>query len=146
MTDQTISKEDLVAGLNEDLAHEYQAVLMYTTYSAMANGIHRPMLKQFFQSEIGEELLHAQFLADKITALGGTPTTTPHPVTIPGSTREMLEKVLQAETQTIERYVKRRSQAEAYGDFGLVVDLDEIISDETKHKEETAKLLGGFME
>jgi bacterioferritin len=146
MTDQTISKEDLVAGLNEDLAHEYQAVLMYTTYSAMANGIHRPMLKQFFQSEIGEELLHAQFLADKITALGGTPTTTPHPVYIPGSTREMLEKVLQAETQTIERYVKRRSQAEAFGDFGLVVDLDEIISDETKHKEETAKLLGGFME
>ena len=42
------TKEDLIRGLNEDLAHEYQAVIMYTTYSTMITGMHRPALKEFF--------------------------------------------------------------------------------------------------
>lgn len=140
----SISKEDLVAGLNSDLAHEYQAVVMYNTYAAMASGIHRPLLKSFFETEIPEELQHAQFLADKITALGGEPVTAPVKLELKRSTREMLEQVLQAETDTIKRYVERRQQAEAYGDYGLAADLDEIISDETSHKEETEKLLRGL--
>jgi bacterioferritin len=51
---------------------------------------------------------------------------------------------MKAEAETIERYVKRRKQAEAYGDYGLAADLDTIISDETKHMEETEKLLRGL--
>lgn len=53
----------------------------------------------------------------------------------------MIKNVLQAESETIKRYVKRRTEAEEYGDFGLVYDLEEIISDEMRHKEETEKLL-----
>ncbi|MEP0546897.1 MAG: ferritin-like domain-containing protein, partial [Rhodothermales bacterium] len=49
--------------------------------------------------------------------------------------------VLQAETETITRYVARRRQAEAFGDYGLAAELDTILSDETRHKEETDKLL-----
>lgn len=138
------SKEDLVKGLNEDLAHEYQAVIMYTTYAAMATGIHRPTLKTFFEAEIVEELKHAQFLAEKVTALGGTPTTQPASVEYNSSTHDMLKAVRNAEVETINRYVERRQQAEAYGDFGLAVDLDDIISDETRHKEESDKLLKGM--
>ena len=141
---ESVSKESLVEGLNTDLAHEYQAVLMYTSYAAMASGIHRPLLKGFFEEEVGEELTHAQFLAEKVTALGGTPTTSPASVTLSSDTREMLEHVLEAETSTIKRYVERRHQAESYGDFGLASDLDAIISDETRHKEETEKLLRNF--
>lgn len=139
-----MSKEELIRGLNEDLAHEYQAVIMYTTYASMATGIHRPTLKTFFETELPEELQHAQFLAEKITALGGTPTTKPADVTLANSPQEMLEQVLQAEAETIERYVKRREQAEEYKDYGLAVDLDELISDETGHKEEAEKLLRGM--
>lgn len=139
-----VGKEELVNGLNQDLGFEYQAVLMYTSYSAMASGIHRPLLKSFFEDEIPEELQHAQFLADKITALGGTPATQPHDFELHEDPKAMLQQVLQAETDTIQRYVERRKQAEAYGDFGLAADLDEIISDETRHKEETEKLLRGL--
>ena len=141
MTDNYKGKEALVAGLNEDLANEYQALIMYNSYAAMVTGIHRPMLKQFFEGEIPEEMTHAQFLADKITALGGEPITTPAPLKLATSSREMLEQILEAETQTIVRYVRRRKQAEEAGDYGLAADLDGIISDETKHKEETEKLL-----
>ena len=134
-------RQALIDGLNDDLAHEYQAVLMYTSYAALVSGIHRPMLKGFFEAEIPEELAHAQFLANKITALGGMPTTEPAPLDLEREATAMLRQVLAAETETIERYVERRKQAEAFGDYGLAAELDAIISDETRHKEETDKLL-----
>ena len=139
------NKDTLIEGLNDDLAHEYQAVIMYTSYAAMVSGMHRPLLKNFFETEIPEELRHAQFLSQKITALGGKPTTEPAPVSLPSETHAMLEQVLDAETTTITRYVERRRQAEAFGDYGLAADLDAIISDETRHKEETEKLLRGMI-
>ena len=144
MADQNADKQALIDGLNEDLAHEYQAIVMYNSFAAMVSGIHRTALKQFFQTELPEELGHAQLLADKITALGGTPATTPAEVELVETPHEMLEKVFQAESETVERYVQRRRQAEAYGDYGLAADLDGIISDETRHREETEKLLRNF--
>jgi len=137
-------KEELVRGLNQDLSNEYQAVIMYTSYAAMASGIHRPLLKAFFEEEIPDELRHAQFLSNKITALGGQPTTVPVAFELAQDSHEMLKQVLKAETDTIKRYVERRKQAEDFGDYGLATDLDDIISDETKHREETEKLLHGF--
>lgn len=136
-----VTKELLIDGLNTDLAHEYQAVLMYNSFAAMATGIHRPILKSFFEAEIPDELRHAQFLANKITALGGKPTTEPAELTLAESPRAMLQQVFEAEAETIERYGKRMKQAEEFGDLGLANDLHEIISDETEHKEETEKLL-----
>ena len=134
-------KEALIDGLNTDLAHEYQAILMYNSYAALVSGIHRPMLKGFFEVELPEELAHAQFLANKITALGGMPTTVPTPLDLARKPEEMLHQVLEAESETIKRYVERRKQAEAFEDYGLAAELDTIISDETRHKEETEKLL-----
>jgi bacterioferritin len=139
-------KTRLIEGLNTDLAHEYQAVVMYTTYAAMATGIHRPILKSFFESEIPDELQHAQYLADKITALGGEPTTQPARLELKRDTVSMLQQVLHAEKSTIDRYIERRRQAEELGDYGLAADLDGIISDETRHSEETEKLLRGLGE
>ena len=72
-----MDKETLIQGLNQDLAHEYQAIIQYVTYAATVSGIHRGELKEFFLAEIQDELRHAQFLADKIAALGGKPTTQP---------------------------------------------------------------------
>lgn len=137
----TPNRQSLIDGLNTDLAHEYQAILMYNSYAAMVYGMHRPTLKQFFESELPEELMHAQLLADKITALGGTPTTEPKPIDLATEPKVMLKQVLKAETETIERYVQRRSQAEDAKEYGLVTELDDIIRDETEHKEETEKLL-----
>jgi bacterioferritin len=137
-------ERQLIDGLNHDLAGELGAVIQYTTYSAVASGFERPPLVALFQQEIADELLHAQFLADKIAALGGTPTTAPDAVTIPQTNRDLLEEVLAAETRAIAGYTKRIAQAEAVGDIGLKVQLEDIIRDETTHREETQKLLAEF--
>jgi bacterioferritin len=139
-----MTRADLQAALNEDLAGELQAVIMYLTYAATVTGPHRPTLKAFFAAEIPEELAHAQFLADKIASLGGAPTTTPRPVPQAATARAMLENVLAAERQAIADYKVRAEQAQAFGDKGLATHLETIVEDETGHFEETEKMLRGW--
>ena len=93
------------------------------------------------QTEIQDELLHARFLADKIVALGGNPTTTPRPVPPAEHPRDMLKAILAAEQQAGKDYTERARQADEYGDKGLAVQLEDMVRDETGHAEETAKLL-----
>ncbi|MBZ0090164.1 MAG: ferritin-like domain-containing protein [Thermoanaerobaculia bacterium] len=137
-------KQKLIDGLNQDLAGELQAVIMYVNYAAAVTGPHRPMLKQFFAAEVPEELAHAQFLADKIASLGGKPTTQPRPVPQTTDPRRMLENVLAAEQQAMADYKARAEQAAAYGDKGLATHLETIVEDETGHYEETEKILRGW--
>lgn len=136
-----MDKQTLIAHLNEDLAGELGAIIQYITYAAKANGPFRPQLAQFFLTEVADEQLHAQFLANKIVALGGEPTTTPRPVPAAKSNREMLEAVLAAERQAGKDYTQRAREAEEYGDKGLVVQLEDMVRDETGHSEETARIL-----
>ena len=139
-------KESLLAGLNHDLAGEYQAILMYIHYSAKLSGPNRREVRALFQAEIGDEQGHAQFLADMITALGGQARTQPRPVPPAHGTREMLEQALAAETQAIADYTERIRQAEAFGDIGLRVGLENQAADETRHKDEIKRLLAGWNE
>ncbi|MGD6965962.1 ferritin-like domain-containing protein [Rossellomorea vietnamensis] len=133
--------QELIEGLNEDLANEYTAQIMYTNYAAVVSGLHRAVLKPFFEGEVGDEQGHALYLAEKIKTLGGTPTTTPAPVKQTDNVKEMLQAARQAEKETIDRYKVRKEQAEALGLTELVVKLDDLISDETHHMEELDRML-----
>jgi len=130
-----------VRGLNEDLRGEFQAVIMYRLYASMVQGPYRQELRSFFASEIPEELAHAQILADKVSALGGTPVAEAGPVQVTKDAKQMLEIALKAEIETIERYVERRKQAEDAGEHGLAVQIDDIIADETHHRDELKQIL-----
>jgi bacterioferritin len=136
-----MDKKTLVDHLNEDLAGELGAIIQYLTYAAKATGPYRPQLAQFFLTEVADEQMHAQFLANKIVALGGEPTTTPRPVPPAHTNREMLEAVLVAELQAGKDYTARANEAEEYGDKGLVVQLEDMVRDETGHSEETERIL-----
>jgi hypothetical protein len=73
-------RKALIDRLNHDLAREYEAILMYTHYLAELTGPCRGEVRAQFQAEIADKQSHAQFLADKVAALGGKPTTQPRPV------------------------------------------------------------------
>ncbi len=136
-----MDKNELIAALNEDLAAELGAIIQYLTYAAKATGPYRPQLSQFFLAEVTDEQGHAEYLANKIVALGGEPTTSPRPVPAASSNREMLEEVLKAERQAVEGYAERAKQAEAFGDKGLMVQLEDMVRDESGHAEETERIL-----
>lgn len=133
--------QELIEGLNVDLANEYASAIMYTNYAAVVSGIHTPMLRSFFEAEIGDEQGHAQYLATKIRTLGGTPVTAPTDIPQTFDVRAMLESARDAEAATIERYVERRQQAEALGMIELQNKLDDLIDDETGHKEQIERML-----
>ena len=139
-----MDKQQLIDALNQDLAGEYQAIITYIQYAASVMGPYREELSTFFSGEIPDELLHAQFLANKVAALGGVPAVEPLPVKQATDTRQMLQNVLDAERETIERYKERAEQAGEYGDVGLRNQLEDIIADETNHAERTQKLLAGW--
>jgi bacterioferritin len=133
--------QQLLEGLNEDLRGEFQAVIMYRLYASMVQGPYRQELRNFFAAEIPEELTHAQILADKISAMGGTPPAEPAPVKVVSDPKAMLEAALQAEVETIDRYVQRRRQAEEAGEYGLAAQFDDIITDESHHRDELRQML-----
>lgn len=131
----------LIDGLNEDLRGEYQAAIMYRLFGSTVQGPHRRELRAFFLAEIPDELAHAQLLSDKIAALGGEPAGEAAPVNLVNEPDAMLTVALQAEIETIGRYVQRRAQAEAAGEHGLAVELDGLIADETRHRDELRQML-----
>lgn len=136
-----MDKQTLIDHLNDDLAGELSAIIQYLTYAAKATGPYRPQLAQFFLAEVADEQLHAQFLANKIVALGGEPTTQARPVPPANTNREMLEAVLVAEKKAGKDYTQRAVEAEEFGDKGLVVQLEDMVRDETGHSEETERML-----
>ena len=139
--ERNMTKQEMIENLNEDLAGELGAIIQYLTYAAKTTGPYRPQLSQFFLGEVADEQLHAQYLANKIVALGGEPTTVPRPVPAAATNREMVEQVLAAERQAMRDYTERAQHAEELGDKGLVVQLEDMVRDETTHSEETERLL-----
>lgn len=143
-TRKTVAPAALVNGLNEDLRREFQAIVRYTQFAASVEGPHRPQLAELFRGEIADELRHAHFLADKIAALGGEPTTLVPPVETSRDARGMIEMVAAAEREDVEAYTQRAREAEQAGAIGLKVQLENMVLDETRHLEELRKILAGW--
>jgi len=136
-----MDKQTLIDNLNKDLANEFSAIIQYITYAAKATGPYRPQLAQFFLAEVADEQMHAQYLANKIVAMGGEPTTQPSPVRAAKNNREMLEAVLAAENEAKKGYTQRAREADEFGDKGLSVQLEDMVRDESNHSEETERIL-----
>lgn len=136
-----MDKNKLIDALNRDLADELGAITQYLTYSAKITGPSRPQLADFFRNEIPDEQKHAEFLANKVVALGGEPTTVASDVEKAASNQDMLTAVLEAERRAIKGYTERAKQAEEFGDKALAVQLEDMIRDETQHAEEAERML-----
>jgi bacterioferritin len=53
----------------------------------------------------------------------------------------MLEAVLEAERRAIADYTQRAEDADAFGDKGLAVQLEDMVAEESAHAEETERIL-----
>lgn len=143
-TVERVTKEQLVELLNGDLTREYQAIITYIQYAASVTGPYRQELKQFFQAEIPDETMHAQYLADKVSALGGIPAV--HPEAVPQETdaKKMLENIVEAERTARNNYSVRAKQADELGEVGLANHLEDMADDESNHHDEAQKILRGW--
>jgi bacterioferritin len=141
-TPPTITREDLLKGLQEDLSREYQAILAYVVYSQALKGAQYMAIAKELEVHAGEELQHAITIAKQIDYLGGMPNATALPVKLTDNAEEMLRADLQNENDTVRAYRERVRQCEALGEFALGEQIREILVQEQEHQIDLATALG----
>lgn len=138
------SHDELIRGLNEDLAAELGTIIRYNYQAGRAEGPIGEHLREIFRDEVNDELGHAAYLTDIIVDLGGEPTTEPMTFDKPDSIREMLELDLELEREDIRRYTEHARMAEDLGQIELMVKLEEIAADEGRHARQLERILRGL--
>jgi len=138
---QFLDAKALINALNEDLANELQAVIMYTVYSAK---VRRPVAP-------AARSVHADWRSPTSCCTRSSWLTRCRagrraghdsgrgtegddcPRDAPGD--------CEAEQKAVAGYTERAKMAEEFGDKALVVQLEDMVRDEQGHMEETLKLL-----
>jgi bacterioferritin len=138
----TVSREQLIQLLNEDLAREYQAIIAYVVYSQVLKGAQYMSIAGELEKHAKEELEHALVISKQIDYLGGMPTATPKAVRLSDNAEEMLNFDLDNENETVRNYRERVRQCEALGEYALAENLREILVQEQEHQIDLATALG----
>ncbi len=99
--DSSVTREDLLRGLQEDLSREYQAIIAYVIYSQALKGAQYMSIAKELEVHAGEELQHALIIAKQIDYLGGMPNATALPVKLSEDAETMLRADLQNENNTV---------------------------------------------
>src|SRR5690242_3034794 len=137
-----ITREELIAHLNEDLAREYQAIIAYVVYSQVLKGAQYMSIASELEKHAAEELSHALIIAKQIDYLGGEPTVSPKTVRVSEKAEDMLRFDLDNENETIRNYRVRVRQCEALGEYAMAEHIRDILITEQEHQIDLATALG----
>jgi bacterioferritin len=140
--DSKLTREQLVALLNEDLEREYQAIIAYVVYSQVLKGAEYMNIAGELEVHAGEELQHAITIANQIDYLGGMPAVVPKAVKTSEKATDMLNFDLNNENETIRNYRQRIRQCEELGEYGVAEQIRQILVQEQDHQIALATALG----
>lgn len=136
------NKDEIIRGLNEDLAREYKAIIQYVVFSSALKGAEYGDIAEQLKMHASQELSHALEVARQIDYLGGDPTVKAKEAEYSQDSKTMLEIDLRAEQETIKSYSERIRQAEQAGEFALSDKLRAIIAQEQDHEIDLKDALG----
>lgn len=140
---KTITREELVKLLNEDLSREYQAIISYVVYSQVLKGAEYMNIAGELEKHAGEELRHALIISNIVDYMAGMPASAPHPaVRTSEKATDMLKFDLENEEATIRNYRERVRQCEDLGEYAAAEQIREILIDEQDHLVSLATALG----
>lgn len=137
-----VTREQLIAGLQEDLSREYQAIIAYVVYSQALKGAQYMAIAGELEIHAGEELAHAITIAKQLDYLGAMPNATSLPVKLTEDAEKMLRADLDNENQTIRAYRERVVQCDALGEYAIGEEIREILRQEQEHQMDLATALG----
>ena len=106
--------DELLKVLNEAYAEEWLAYYQYWLGAKLAYGPERPSVVKEFEEHAGEELKHADCLANRILQLGGTPALSPEDWERLARCRYMPPKVTDVQTLVKENLASERCAVERY--------------------------------
>ena len=135
-------RQQIIDGLNEDLARECQAIIQYVVFSSTLKGPEYGDIAEELKLHASEELEHALEVAKQIDYLGGNPTVKGKEAGYSEDSKRMLEIDLKSEQETIINYRERIRQAESAGEYALSEKLRGIIAQEQDHEIDLKDALG----
>ena len=141
-TASSSNREEIIKGLNEDLAREYKAIIQYVVFSSTLKGAEYGDIAEQLKKHASQELAHALEVSRQIDYLGGDPTIKGKEAEYSEDSRTMLEIDLRGEQETIKNYRERIRQAESSGEFALSETLRDIIRQEQDHEIDLKDALG----
>jgi bacterioferritin len=136
------NNDELIQGLNHALNREVSTFLRYMLQGASIRGAKWDGVRKMYLEEVQDEVGHAQYLAEKIVMLGGTPSLAPDLTAPPADPVEMLKNDAAQEEVDVQGYLKLAALAEKAGLPHLKIKMEEQAADEAEHAEEMKRLLG----
>ncbi|MDF7676300.1 ferritin-like domain-containing protein [Neisseriaceae bacterium ESL0693] len=143
--------DKVISLLNEALASEWICVLRYLRHYYMASGLFMDAVKEEFMEHARQEQKHAEWLAERITQLGGAPDLNPAHFTDRSPTeyiegkdlRDMVEANLIAERIVIDAY---REAILYVGDYDTTTKriLEKILAEEEDHADDLSDMMEGL--
>ncbi|MBP3041683.1 ferritin-like domain-containing protein [Bacillaceae bacterium Marseille-Q3522] len=125
--------EQIVNGLNLDLAWEYAAGIQYAQHASLLKGAAYFAVAEELAVHSKDEFGHALELSELIQYLGGIPTTQVAPVYTSMDNEEMLRQDLQGEYDAIRRYLQRIQQLEELRMYDSAQKIRDIAVTEQEH-------------
>ena len=138
----TLSPDDLIELLNDDLSSEYQSIVQYNLHVAVVRGPEYVSTLNELTQHLSQELEHARVLASQISFLGGTPTTSVRPVPDTEGPRQALAADLRLESEQLQRYRERFAQANALGLADVAEALRPLLEQTQEHVADLQMALG----
>ena len=137
-----VTRDQLVAGLQQDLAREYKAIIQYIIFSQKLDTARFQDIAGELEKHAHQELDHALAIARQLDYYGAYPVHVPAQVEVSEDNEEMLWADLRAEDDTVNHYRQRIRQAEELGEYALSEVLQELIKQEQDHQIDLASALG----
>jgi bacterioferritin len=102
MAEEKMDVEQQVECLNKALRLQHRSVLHYSLVAGSVIGLEYQAHAQKMRDHSLSELEDATRLVEKVTALGGEPTTEVAPISFTADPGEALEKLIESEGETLE--------------------------------------------
>ena len=128
-----MDQASFVDALNEDLALEFKSIVQYVQHVTVIEGPQFMSVVDELKVHTGQELQHAQVLAEQISFLGGTPTTEVPEVAAPGDSQACLQADLDLERTQLDRYRERFQQAMDLGLADVAEALRPLLEQTQEH-------------
>jgi bacterioferritin len=136
-----MASKELLELLNSAIAREIQVSIQYMWQHVQWKGVKAFSVKDELRKIAITEMKHAEAIAERLVYLGGEPTTTPTPIYVGKSLKEMIERDVKDEEEAIKLYKQIIEVARREGDVTTSTLFEKILSDEEEHHDFFTSLL-----
>ncbi|MCD6242195.1 manganese catalase family protein [Candidatus Bathyarchaeota archaeon] len=133
--------QELLEMLNKAIAGELQVAIQYMWQHVLWKGVKAYAVKDELKNIAITEMKHAEAIAERLTYLGGIPTTKPDQIFVKETLKEMIEQDRNDEENAVTLYKQIIATANREGDITTARLFRKILEEEEQHHDFFASLL-----